>query len=142
MVPSLPSLHKSSTRSFPFSLLALTAHCQGPVLFSDTLAHSLSLLDRLWSLLLLLTGTLDELQTCFITLPCLGLLMRPIPSPIFAHPAQILQDSALVDEGTACAGVTVSTQPVTRTVQPHACCSLKLTTTATSQGPSPQPTTN
>lgn len=65
-----------------------------------------------------------------------------IPSPISAHPAQILQDSALVDEGTACAGVTVSTQPVTRTVQPHACCSLKLTTTATSQGPSPQPTTN
>lgn len=46
-------------------------------LFSDTLAHSLSLLDCPWSLLVLLTGIRDELQTSFTTLPCLGLSMRP-----------------------------------------------------------------
>lgn len=59
--------------------------------------------------LLLLAGSLDELQTWLITLP--GAADEAwLPSPISAHPAQMLQNSALADEGTACAGVSISAQ--------------------------------
>lgn len=53
------------------------------------------------------------------------------PTPSSAHPAQMLQDCALVGESTACAGVTVSTQTVPVLVQPCSSCSLTPTTTAT-----------